>query len=122
MDTELLKAFELVAEYDRTRTSTVKEPRLYYREDGSIIGLWETDHPEGTYIVLDDLTIFTNTSTLLLQVVDGKLKKISTSQPVQTQLIKSAQGQRVVAGHAAIAVTQDEEYQDIEYYDRKTNN
>lgn len=122
MDTELLKALELVAEYNQSRASTVKEPRLYYREDGSIIGLWETDYPEGTYIVLDDPTMFANTSTLLLRVVDGKLKKTDTSRSVQTQLIKSAQGQRVVAGHAALALTADEEYTNIEHYDRKTNN
>ena len=73
---EFLKALELVAKFDGCRPTLTKEFRLYYNEDGSIIGLWETDYPTGNYIVLDDPSVFYNSNTLLLQVVDGKLKKI----------------------------------------------
>lgn len=121
MDTELLKALELVAEYDATRAVVSKEFRLYYDNDGVIIGLWETDYPEGQYIVLDDPTIFANTSTLLLRVQKGQLIRIATGMPIYNQLTKSNQGQPTVAGHAALALRPDEEYTDIEYYDTKTH-
>ena len=58
MDPEFLKAIELVAEYNRSRPAVIKEPRLYFNEDGSIIGLWDTDYPIGEYIVLTDYSIF----------------------------------------------------------------
>jgi hypothetical protein len=122
MDPEFLKALELVAEYDRNRPKLVKEFRLYYNEDGSIIGLWETDHPEGNYIVLDDAGIFHRTNTSLLRVVNGELKIIDPKIPLKSRLIKSTQGQRVVAGNAALVLYLEEEYQDVEYYDRKTDN
>lgn len=121
MDPEFLKALEMVAEYDRNRPVIVKEYRLYYREDGSIIGLWETDHPEGTYIVLDDPGIFHRTNTFLLRVINGALKVLDPSAPTKSKLVKSTQGQPVVKDNAALALYPDEEYQDIEYYDRKTD-
>ena len=122
MDPEFLKAIELVAEYNRSRPAVIKEPRLYFNEDGSIIGLWDTDYPIGEYIVLTDYSIFCNSNTLLLRVINGELKKIETTQRAKTYLIKSIEGQRVVKGNAALALEAAEEYQDVEYYDRKTNN
>ena len=119
---EFLKALELVAKFDGCRPTLTTEFRLYYNEDGSIIGLWETDYPTGNYIVLDDPSVFYNSNTLLLRVIDGKIEKITVAQNTRTQLVKSAQGQRVVRGMAAIALTPAEEYRDVEYYDRKTNN
>ena len=119
---ELLKALELVTKFDNDRPVLVKEFRLYYNEDGSIIGLWETDHPLGNYIVLEDPSLFYNSNTLSLQVVDGKLTKKSVVQNTRTQLIQSTQGQRVVKGFASLALNADEEYTDVEYYDRKTDN
>ena len=122
MDPEFLKALELVAEYDRQRPKVVKEFRLYYNEDGSIIGMWETDHPEGNYIVLDDCGIFHNNNTSLLRVVNGNLKIIDPKIPLKSRLIKSTQGQRVVANNAALVLYPEEEYNNVEYYDRKTDN
>jgi len=122
MDPEFLKALELVAEYDQQRPKVVKEFRLYYNEDGSIIGLWESDHPEGNYIVLDDTGFFHTTNTAQLRVINGELKKLDFKIPLTSKLIKSTQGQRVVAGNAALVLYPEEEYNNIEYYDRKTNN
>ena len=118
MNPEFLKALELVAEYDRNRPKQVKEFRLYYNDDGSIIGLWETDHPEGNYIVLNHPDEFNQTNTNQLRVVDGKLKKIEVKTQNQTVLSKGTTGQRVVAGNAAIALYPKEEYNNVEYYDR----
>jgi hypothetical protein len=119
IDPEFLKALELVAEFDRNRPVLVKELRLYYREDGSIIGLWETDHPEGDYIVLDNADVFNRNNTDRLRVVNGSLKVLDVVKPAVTRLTKATTGQPVVKGHAALALGADEEYTEIEYYDRK---
>ena len=118
---ELLKAFELVAEYDRQRPQTVKEYRLYYNEDGSIRGLWETDHPEGNYVVIDNPDVFNRQSTQLLKVVNGQLTVIDPRAPQRIKLKKSNAGQAVVRGNAALAIMVDEIYLDTEYYDQTNN-
>lgn len=119
MDPEFLKALELVAEYERQRPVVVKEHRLYYNDDGTISGLWETDHPrDGQYIVLSDTNMFHSYPTHLLRVVDGELKYLEPKKHDAVRLVKSTTGQRVVAGHAALPLMTDELYTTIEYYDR----
>jgi hypothetical protein len=122
LDPELAQVFELVAEYDRNKPVTFKEIRLYYNEDGSIIGLWETEHPDGNYIVLDSADIVYKTNTDLMRVIDGQLKIIDPTVPLRSRLTKSTKGQPVVKGHAALALNVDEQYPETEYYGRKTNN
>lgn len=115
---EFIRGLELAEEMERNRPRLVKEYRLYYNDDGSIIGLWETEHPEGKYIVLQDPDVFHRTNTNLLKVVNGELKIVDPTVIQKNRLIKSTQGQPVVKGHAAIALTSIEEYQEIEYYDQ----
>ena len=122
IDPEFLKALELVAEFDRRRPVLLKEFRLYYREDGSIIGLWETDHPVGdNYIVIDNPAKFDNTNTFQLRVVNGQLTTIDLAPPTKPVLVKSVQGQPVVAGHAALPLYATEEYTNLEYYEPRNN-
>ena len=119
---EFVRGLELAEEMERNRPPIIKEYRLYYNEDGSIIGLWETGHPDGNnYIVLSDPDIFHRTNTNLLKVVNQELKIIDPSSINVRQLYKSDSGQPVVRGHAAIALGIDEEYLDIEFYDRKNS-
>lgn len=115
---EFIRGLELAEEMERNRPRLVKEYRLYYNDDGSIIGLWETGHPEGKYIVLQDPDVFHRTNTNLLKVVNDELKIVNPTVIQKNRLIKSSQGQPVVKGHAAIALTSIEEYQEIEYYDQ----
>jgi hypothetical protein len=116
---EFLKAFELVAAYDAQRSKFVKEYRLYYNEDGSIIGLWETDHPAGdNYVVLDDTGQYHGHNTNLLRVVDKKLTVLDPVGPLYVRLKKSTTGFRTVQGHAALILEETEQYTNIEYYDR----
>ena len=122
LDPEFVRALELVDEYNRNRAVVERQPRLYYDQNGRVLGLWETDYPDGNYIVLDDTDKFFQTNSDLMQVVDGKLKVTDPTVPLRTRLIKSAAGQPVVKGHAALALAPGEEYTQIEYYDRKTNN
>lgn len=119
MNLELSDILELV---NPPIVTEAPEYRLYYNSDGCVVSLSERDHPEGDYIVLDDPSIFFNTNTRLLRVIDSKLVTINAQPKSTTGLQRSNTGQRVVKGLAALALTDSEEYQDIEYYDRKTNN
>lgn len=118
---EFVKGLELAEEMERQRPPVIKEYRLYYNEDGSIIGLWESGHPDGNYIVLDDPDIFHRSNTHLLRVVKGELKILDPSPVNVRQLFKTKIGQPVVKGHAAIALGIDEKYLEVEYYDRTNN-
>lgn len=123
MNPEFLEALRLVEEYDSQRPKSIIEYRLYYNDDGTIISFVETDHPvTGQYIVIDNPDLFFKNNTNLLRVVDGKLKILESLPAHYLGLQRSTAGQRVVKGMAALALTLEEEYQDVEYYDRKTNN
>jgi hypothetical protein len=121
LDPELAKALELVAEFDLQRTVVTKEYRLYYNEDGTIIGLWESDFPEGNYIVLESPDEFHRVNTQLIRIVDNKITMLNPKITAQTYLSKSETGQPVVKGHAALALNSENEYSSVEHYDNKTN-
>lgn len=110
----------LVAEYDAQRPKIIKEYRLYYNENGTIIGLWESGHPDGeNYIILDDPGLFYNSNTHLLRVIDKKLIVLDPRAPLRVRLQKSGKEFAVIKGHAALLLESNEdEYLDIEYYDR----
>ena len=118
LDPEVIKALELVAEFERNKAKVVVEYRLYYNDDGSIIGLWESDYPEGKYIILEDRSLFYSMNTHHLKVVKGTLKYIDPTIKPELRIIKSLTGQPTVIGHAALALLPDEEYKDVVYYDR----
>lgn len=118
MNPEFLKALDLL----ETPLTVIAEYRLYYDMDGFITTLSECNHPDGNYIVLDDPSIFHNINTRFLRVIDGKLVVLDAQPRMYVGLRRSTTGQRVVKGIAALALTENEEYQNIEYYDRKTNN
>ena len=110
---------QLVAEYDAQRPVVVQEYRLYYDPEGMIIGLWESDHPEGNnYIVLDDPGVFYSANTLLLRVQNKKLVVLDPMAPSKTRLQKASNGFQVAKGHAAVIIELNETYAEIEYYDR----
>jgi hypothetical protein len=113
---------KLVAEYDAARPIIIKEYRLYYNSDGTILGLWENSYPEGNnYIVLDDPGIFYSSNTHMLRVHDKKLVVLDPRAPLQIRLKKSNKGFKVVKGHAALILSEDETYLETEYYDRTNN-
>jgi hypothetical protein len=113
------EVFSLVDEYDSKRPRSIRENRLYYNTDGTIIGLWETGHPDGTnYIILDDTGIFFHNNTNLLRVKDQKLILLDAHAPNKTRLVKSNTGVKTVKGHAGLSIEAHESYTDIEYYDR----
>jgi hypothetical protein len=119
---ELLKAFELVKEYDKSRTPQIKEYRLYYHSDGTILGLWENGFPEGTnYITIGHPDIFHKHNTNWLRVVNGELKIIHPDQNRKVKLAKSHIGWRTVKSHAALLLDDNEIFDSIEYYEQKNS-
>jgi hypothetical protein len=123
MSPEFLEALKLVEEYDRQRPKQIIEYRLYYDVTGCVTMYCETDHPQqGNYIVIDNPDVFFKNNTSLMRVVDGKLKILSSQPAHYLGLRRSNTGQRVVKGIASLPLEHNEEYQDVEYYDRKTDN
>jgi hypothetical protein len=117
-------AWQLIAEADAVRAAkmAVKEYRLYYNaDDGTIIGMWERDHPVGDYIVLSDPDEFHRSNTNLMRVRDGQLTVLDPRIQDQFRLQRSTQGQQVVRGHAVVALAPHETYQDTEFYEHRNN-
>jgi hypothetical protein len=89
------------------------EYRLYYDTTGKPIAMSSHNHPTGQYIVISkdqyDLPNYN------CRVVNGKLV-FDTGNRVRVQLHKSDTGVAVVKGYAALVV--EEDYPEIEYYDR----
>lgn len=116
------EVFKLVEDFDTKRPKSIIQNRLYFNEDGSIIGLWETSHPEGdNFIVLDDTSIFFHTNTHLLYVKNKKLEVLDPHKPKKARLIKSNSGFKTIKGHAALLINENEIFENIEYYDRANN-
>ena len=119
---ELLKGLQLAEEMEKNRPQIIKEYRLYYNEDGSIIGMWESSHPSGdNYITINHPDEFQKHNTNLLRIVENKLVVLDPHTPIKVKLKKSFKGQPVIKGHAAIALNLDEEFIEIEYYDQTNN-
>lgn len=109
----------LVAEHDAARPTVIIEYRLYYNTDGTIVGLWESGHPDGdNYIVLDDPGLFYRSNTLWLRVQNKQLVVLDLTAPSKTRLQKASNGFQVAKGHAAVIIEPNETYTEVEYYDR----
>jgi len=115
---ELIKGLQLAEEMEKNRPQIIKEYRLYYNDDGTIIGMWESSHPPGdNYVIINHPDEFQKHNTNLLRIVKNKLVVLDPHTPNKVKLKKSFKGQKVVKGHAAIALCTDEEFLEIEFYD-----
>ena len=122
MSPEELKFFEEVDRLLNPVKITQIEYRLFYNELGEITSC--------TMIVPDD--VVTDPYIVVTKeeyeryaeyrVADSKLKKIEQDAGYCMQLAKSITGIAVVAGHAGLIIESDEVYNNVEYYERKTNN
>lgn len=114
------EVFKLVNEYDAKRTKITIEYRLYYnKDDGTITGYHEIDHPEDLdYIVLENPDLYFKNNTNLLRVKEGKLLVLDPTQPNKTRLKKSSTGYKTVQGHAALMLENSEDYKYLEYYEQ----
>jgi hypothetical protein len=114
------EVFKLVSEYDAQRTKITIEHRLYYnKDDGTITGYHEIDHPEDLdYIVLENPDLYFKNNTNLLRVKEGKLLVLDPKQPSKARLQKSSTGYKTVQGHAALLLEDSDDYKNIQYYDQ----
>lgn len=104
----------------------VFEYRIYYEEDGTVISgqsirldiKEETALPPGPYIVVS-LDEYRNLGSKIVK--DGVLYQPPKANHVRALLEKADSGQNVVRNNAALPINEDENYQDIEQYGRKSD-
>lgn len=112
---ELIKALSLIEE-------PAVEPieyRIHYDDNGNIIMCSMQQHPDnGQYLVVSKHEY---ENYFRYRVVDKKLKQIDIDHGCCTLLKKSSTGYRVVKNHAGIVLEVDENFGEIEYYDRTNN-
>ncbi len=91
------------------------EYRLYYDEKGRPLTMSSHNHPNGNYVVITKQQY--DYPNYNCRVVNGKLQ-FDLENQFRVQLKKSTTGIPVVAGYPNLVV--EEEYPDIEYYDRNS--
>lgn len=92
------------------------EYRLYYDENGSITACAMVQHPPGDNYIVVDRDVYDNYMRYCVK--DGKLEKIKQDSSTSNSLRKSTSGYKIVSGHAPLIIYGDEDYTEIEYYDR----
>jgi hypothetical protein len=91
------------------------EYRFYYDDSGRITTCSQTNHQEhGDYLVV---TEHEYRHYYQYYIENNKLKKIDNNPGHRVQLKRSAQGYCVVKNHAGIIIADNEEYENVEYYD-----
>lgn len=93
------------------------EYRLHYDEEGTINLCSMQNHPTGTNYVVVDKDTYDKYHRYC--VVNGKLTEIKLDDGVQRPFVKSKKGFRVVQNNAALLLEPDEEFNQVEYYDRR---
>jgi hypothetical protein len=91
------------------------EYRFYYDDAGRITTCSQSNHQtDGKYLIVtkDEYQHYYQ-----YYIENDKLKKIDTTPKHRVQLTSSSQGYRVVNNHAGIILADNEEYENIEYYD-----
>lgn len=120
LDPEIIKALELVEQEAKQHTPSIVEHRIYYDEDGHIVGYYERDYPPGDrYIVQTMPDLYFQVCPHHLRVVNGELKYVDPNLHRRNRLRPSSSGQPVVKNMAALALFPNENYAEVEYYDRR---
>jgi len=113
-------------EKNNQSTEPVYEYRIYYEEDGTVVSgqpvrLDVADGnplPIGPYITVS-LEEYRNLGNKIVK--DGALYQPPRANHVQALLEKADSGQYVVKNNAALAIDENETYQDVEKYGRKSD-
>lgn len=104
----------------------VYEYRIYYEEDGTVVSgqpvrldvVDENPLPSGPYITVS-LEKYRNLGSKIVK--DGALYQQPRANHVQALLEKVDSGQSVVKNNAALAIDENETYQDVEQYGKKSD-
>lgn len=105
---------EAMKQWPEIKTETI-EYRWHYDRHGKIYLCTQQQHPQGTDYVVVDALIYDDHFNYC--VVDGKPKIFDKPIGYRVQLIKSNHGYRVVKKHAGLILEEQEDFEDIEYYD-----
>lgn len=114
---ELIKAFELI---DPPKIIEY-EYRLYYNHEGIVYRTTnlKSDPIEGKNYILVDETIHKNYTRY--RIINGEPVLIPQSTYIASKLVQSDTGVAVVQNHANLPLIDQEEFEQIEYYDYKNS-
>lgn len=112
-DLELAAAFNSLV----TQPKQEIEYRAYYNEHGQVTHMSSSGGSLGNYTLISK-ELYDRAIVNDLRVVNGVCKRIDLSTILNVQLKKSATGFRVVKNHPAIALRDDENYKETEFYAR----
>ena len=99
----------------------VPEYRFYYDETGRITMCAEiSPYPEGDKYIVVEQTVYRDYFNY--RVVNGKAQRIVKEEgQIQSSLVKSDSGFKVVKGNAGLLLEEHEQYQNVEYYDARAS-
>jgi hypothetical protein len=101
--------------------TVVEEPieyRLHYDQGGNIVQCTMQAHPSTTEYIVVDKETYNNYNKYRVNIEKKRLIKIDTNPGVSVQLKRSSQGYATVKGHAGLLLETNENYPNLEYYDR----
>ena len=114
-ESELIKALQAMV----VTEDPPIEYRLHYNAAGDVVMCSMQQHPES-----DSYLVVTKAQYDLYHrycVVKGKLTLIEHDAGLRVSLVPRDQGFAVVRNHAALLLTAEETFKDIEYYDYRNN-
>ena len=99
----------------------VPEYRFYYDDTGRITMCAEiSPYPEGDNYIVVDQTMYRD--YVNYRVVNGNAQRIVKEEgQIKSSLVKSDSGFTVVKGNAGLLLEEHEQYQNVEYYDRRAS-
>ena len=113
---EFLKAFENIEAVEQ-----VDDLRAYYDSEGKIWTFAASSYPQGDQWIAIDRTLYETHEWQWLWVADGKIIERRPNYNYYFPLTRSDKGVKVVKYHASVVVESHEEYQEVEYYERRNS-
>ena len=113
---EFLKAFENIKIVEH-----VDDLRAYYNEEGKVWTFAASAYPQGDKWIAIDRTLYETHDWHWLWVADGKIVERKPNYNYNFPLTRSDKGVKVVKYHASVVVEPHEEYQEVEYYERRNS-
>ena len=113
---EFLKAFENVEVVEH-----VDDLRAYYDDEGKVWTFAASGYPQGDCWITIDRELYNTHEWSHLYVIDGKIVERKPNYNYYFPLTTSDKGAKVVRYHANIVVEPYEDYEEVEYYDRRNS-
>lgn len=95
--------------------------RAYYHENGKIWTFAASAYPPGDQWISIDRKLYETHDWHWLWVIDGKIVERKPNYNYYFPLTASNKGVKVVKYHASVVVEPHEEYNEVEYYERRNS-